>query len=333
MGNTEMTFEPLTLLLAGVALPVAAIALLIERLFGYPNGVQAWLGHPVEWMGSIIGWLDRTLNTGDTRKLRGVLALLTITVITLAITVPIALALRTHENGWIGEALLASTLLSQKSLEDHVRAVEAGLKNSIKAGREAVSHIIGRDPKALDASGVSKGALECLAENMSDGVLAPVFWMLIAGLPGIALYKAINTADSMIGYKSDKYFEFGWASAKADDVANLIPARFTGWLIALAAGFSSKLSGRNAVRAMASTAPNHISPNAGWPEAALAGALDIRLGGPRSYQGRKVDLPWMGDGRPKLKREDIGDGLRLYNTGLNILMALIVIASIMSWTG
>jgi adenosylcobinamide-phosphate synthase len=332
MGNTEMTFEPLALLLAGVALPVAAIALLVERLFGYPNGLQAWLGHPVEWIGTNIGWLDRTLNTGDTRKLRGVLALLFISTITLVITVPVTLALRTHENGWIGEALLASTFLSQKSLEDHVRAVEVGLKNSLKAGREAVSHIIGRDPKVLDASGVTKGALESLAENMSDGVLAPLFWILIAGLPGIALYKAINTADSMIGYKSEKYLEFGCASAKADDLANLIPARFTAWLIAMAASISSGLSGRNALRSMASTAANHVSPNAGWPEASLAGALDIRLGGPRSYQGRKVDLPWMGDGRTKLTREDIDDGLRLYNKGLNIVMALIVIACIMSWT-
>jgi len=319
------------LLLAAASLPVSAVALLIDRVLGYPNGLQAWLGHPVQWIGAVIAWLDRTLNNGDTRKLRGVLALLTIAAITLAITVPLALLLRTHEHGWIGEALLASTLLSQKSLEDHVRAVADGLTNSLKAGREAVRHIIGRDPETLDASGVTKGALESLAENMSDGVLAPLFWLLIAGLPGAALYKAINTADSMIGYKSDKYQDFGWAAAKVDDLVNLIPARATGWLMALAASLSPGLSGHDAIRAMASTAPNHLSPNAGWPEASLAGALGIRLGGPRSYQGRKADLAWMGAGREKLKRDDIGEGLRLYNTGLNVITAVIVVACIMSW--
>jgi adenosylcobinamide-phosphate synthase len=326
-----MTFEPMTLLLAATALPIAAIALLVERLFGYPNGPQAWIGHPVEWIGTLIGALDRGLNKSDNRKMRGSLALLIVMGVTLALTVPLTLYLRSFESGWIGEALLASTLLSQKSLEDHVRAVGDGLGKSLKAGRDAVSRIIGRDPKALDESGVTKGALESLAENMSDGVLAPLFWLLLTGLPGIALYKAINTADSMIGYKSDKYLDFGWASAKLDDLVNLIPARFTGWLIALAATLSSGMSGGRALRAMASCAPNHLSPNAGWPEASLAGALQIRLGGPRSYQGRKVVLAWMGDGREKLGRDDIGEGLRLYNTGLNIITALVILACLMAW--
>ncbi|MHA1164030.1 MAG: adenosylcobinamide-phosphate synthase CbiB [Alphaproteobacteria bacterium] len=320
-----MIFEPLELLLAGGALPVAAAALLVERLFGYPNGPQAWIGHPVQWMGALIGALDRWLNTGGARKARGSLALFCVVAIILALTVPLTHFLRGQTSGWIGEALLASTLLSQKSLEDHVCAVADGLKQSLKAGREAVSHIIGRDPDTLDESGVTKGALESLAENMSDGVFAPLFWLLIAGLPGIALYKAINTADSMIGYKSGKYREFGWASARVDDLVNLIPARLTGWLIALAAALSRGFSGRGALRAMASDARKHLSPNAGWPEAAFAGALGIRLGGPRSYQGRKADLAWMGDGRTKLGAEDIGNGLRLYNTGLNIVTALVIL--------
>jgi adenosylcobinamide-phosphate synthase len=326
-----MNFDLSMLLLAAGSLPVAASALLIERLFGYPNGPQAWIGHPIQWMGALIGMLDRGLNTGDARMLRGVMALFSVVVIILALTVPLTLFLRGFESGWIGEALLASTLLSQKSLEDHVRAVANSLEHSLKAGREAVSHIVGRDPKALDASGVTKGALESLAENMSDGVIAPLFWLLIAGLPGLALYKAINTADSMIGHRCDKYREFGWASARVDDVLNLIPARLTGWLIALAAAVSAGMSGRGAVRAMVRDALGHLSPNAGWPEASLAGALGIRLGGPRSYQGRKADLAWMGDGRTKLERDDIGDGLRLYNTGLNIVTALVVIACIISW--
>ncbi len=327
-----MNITPFELLLAGSALPVAAVALLVERLFGYPNGLQAWVGHPVQWMGALIGTLDHTLNNGEARRPRGLLALLILVVITLALCVPLTLFLRGYENGWIGEALLASTLLSQKSLEDHVRAVADGLKQNLKTGREAVSHIIGRDPDTLDESGVSKGALESLAENMSDGVLAPLFWLLIAGLPGIALYKAINTADSMIGYKSDKYRDFGWAAARIDDLVNLIPARLTGYLIALAASLSSKHSGREALRAMGRDAPTHLSPNAGWPEAALAGALAIRLGGARSYQGRRVDLPTMGDGRGKIERQDIEQALKIYNTGLNILTGLVILACIINWS-
>ncbi len=327
-----MNFDPVNLLLATAALPVAAAALLIERLFGYPDGPQAWIGHPVQWMGALITRLERSLNLGDARRLSGLLELFIVIGVTLILTVPLTLFLRRHASGWIVEALLASTLLSQKSLEDHVRAVADGLGKSLKAGRDAVAHIIGRDTGTLDESGVTRGALESLAENMSDGVLAPLFWLLVAGLPGAALYKAINTADSLIGYKSDIYHDFGWASARLDDLVNLVPARATGWLIALAAGMSPVFSGRGALRAMASHAPNHSSPNAGWPEASLAGALDIRLGGPRSYQGRKADLAWMGDGRTKLKADDIGDALRLYNTGLNITTALIVIACIMTWT-
>lgn len=327
-----MNFDPFVLLQAGGALPVAAAALLVERLFGYPNGLQAWVGHPVQWMGALIGFLDRILNTGETRKQRGLLALLMLAGSTLLITVPLTLFLRGHASGWIGEALLASTLLSQKSLEDHVRAVADGLKHSLKAGRDAVRHIIGRDPDSLDESGVAKGALESLAENMSDGVLAPLFWLLLAGLPGIALYKAINTADSMIGYKSDKYRDFGWASARVDDLINLIPARLTGFLIALAACLSPGISGRRVLSIMRRDAVTHLSPNAGWPEAALAGALGIQLGGKRSYQGHEVDLPTMGDGREIVEREDIELGLRLYNTGLNILIALVILASIILWT-
>lgn len=326
-----MIFDPALLLLSAGALPVAAAALLIDRLFGYPNGLQAWIGHPVEWTGALMAMLDRRLNTGDARKARGLLALFLVAFATLMVTLPVTAALRGHESGWLVEALLASTLLSQKSLEDHVRAVADALKQNLKAGRRAVSHIIGRDCAALDESGVTKGALESLAENMSDGAIAPLFWLLVAGLPGAALYKAINTADSMIGYKSDRYRAFGWASARADDLVNLVPSRLTGWLIALAAALSSGVSGRGAVGAMARDARNHLSPNAGWPEAAMAGALGIRLGGARSYEGRKTDLPWMGNGREKLRRDDIGDGLRLYNSGLNITAVLVVSACIFMW--
>ncbi len=313
-------------------LAIAAVALLIERLLGYPNGLQHWIGHPVEWMGKLIGWLDRFFNDPPTDRIRGVSALLMLLAITLAVTLPITHYLRSTESGWIVEALLASTLLSQKSLEDHVRAVADGLSTSLEEGREAVRHIVGRDPQRLDASGVAKGAIESLSENMSDGVTAPLFWLLIGGLPGIALYKAINTADSMIGHKTDQYFDFGWPAARLDDLVNLIPARMTGWVIAAAGALTGGTSGADAVRTMARDAPQHVSPNAGWPEAAMAGALGISLGGPRSYDGRKVDLAWMGNGRQKLAARDIKDALRLYNSGLNVLTALVVVGCVISWT-
>jgi adenosylcobinamide-phosphate synthase len=326
-----MTMMPEALILTTISLSVGALALLLERLFGYSKGLQALIGHPVEWMGVGIGWLDQLLNQGKHLKLRGLIAMFALLAATSALTLPVAFFLRGFDYGWIGEALLASTLMSQKSLHDHVRAVKDGLNLSLDAGRDAVSHIVGRDPDTLDESGVTKAALESLAENMSDGVIAPLFWLLIAGLPGVALYKAINTADSMIGYRSDKYRDFGWAAARVDDFVNLVPARITGMLIALAAGPSSGMSGNRALRAIARYARGHVSPNAGWPEAALAGALGIALGGPRSYQGREIDLAWMGDGRTELTPNDIEIGLSLYRTGLNITVVIVVIAAVMTW--
>jgi adenosylcobinamide-phosphate synthase len=190
-----------------------------------------------------------------------------------------------------------------------------------------VSAIVGRDPAHLDESGIAKAALESLAENASDGVVAPVFWFAIAGLPGIALYKAINTADSMIGHKSQRYLKFGWAAARLDDLVNLPCSRLSGLLFVAAAGLTNSDSGRAAFTAMMRDAGKHVSPNAGWPEAALAGALGIRLGGPRSYDGRTVDLATMGEGRSQLEANDIRRGLRLYGRALTLLaVAMIVVA-------
>lgn len=326
-----MTLDPGLFLLAAVSFPIAAVAMLIERLLGYPNGCQDWFGHPIEWIGRLVASQDAALNAGDNRKMKGVIALGVVIALTVIATVPLTLWLRGLENGWVFEALLASAFLSQKSLEDHVRAVADGLDKSLAAGRKAVSRIIGRDPKKLDRSDIAKGAIESLAENMSDGVVAPLFWLIIAGLPGIAIYKAVNTADSMIGYRSDRYREFGWASARLDDVLNLVPARFTGWLVAASAALHPSRSGRKAVATMARDAKKHVSPNAGWPEAAMAGALGVRLGGPRSYDGKKVELAAMGDGKDKLDAKDIRGGLGLYATGLNILTGITIIACITSW--
>ncbi len=203
-------------------------------------------------------------------------------------------------------------LIAQKSLKDHVVAVYDGLGRSLAEGRQKVSMIVGRDPAQLDEAGVSKAALESLAENASDGIVAPVLWYALLGLPGIAMYKAINTADSMIGHRNEKYQWFGWAAARLDDVVNLPASRLTGYLFAAAEPSRFK----DIVKVMRRDAPRHQSPNAGWPEAAMAAALGLRFGGPRSYNGEMVDLPYMGDGRDSITRDDIQRGLRVLSRAM-----------------
>jgi adenosylcobinamide-phosphate synthase len=218
--------------------------------------------------------------------------------------------------GWIVEALIATSLIAQKSMRDHVMAVYRGLSTSLADGRSAVTHIVGRDSARLDASGVSRAALESLAENTSDGIVAPVFWYALFGLPGIAIYKAANTADSMIGRKSDRHLHFGWAAARFDDLINLPCSRLTGLLFAATQG---KRFG-SIVEIMRRDAPKHQSPNAGWPESALAAALEIRLGGPRFYGGERLNLAWMGEGRSDLNLTDIKRGLKVYGRAMTLFL-------------
>jgi len=305
-----------------------ALALLIERFAGYPEMLSRRIGHPVEWIGQFIAWLDARFNPEGKpgSRMAGVIALLASLLVTASLAVAVALLLRKLPYGWIAEAIIATPFLAQKSLGDHVRAVADGLDTSLEQGRVAVSRIVGRDPQALDRSGVSRAALESLGENSSDGIVAPAFWFALFGLPGIVLYKAINTADSMIGHKSPRYLSFGWAAARLDDLVNLPCSRLTGLFFALAA---SGENSRAAFVAMARDAHRHVSPNAGWPEAALAGALGLRLGGPRSYGGRHVDLAAMGDGRSDLAAGDIRDGLRLYSRALSLLTALCVALAVL----
>lgn len=307
---------------------VTALALLIERLVGYPDTLHRRIGHPVEWIGRFIAWLDRRFNPPErpASRLAGVLALLALLLVTGGMAIAVTLLLRSLPFGWLAEALLATTFLAQKSLRDHVQAVADGLAVSLDDGRRAVSRIVGRDPQALDRSGVSRAALESLAENASDGIVAPAFWLIIGGLPGIVLYKAINTADSMIGHKSPRHLSFGWAAARLDDLVNIPGARITGLLFALAAGSGRK----DAFTAMYRDADRHVSPNAGWPEAALAGALAIRLGGRRSYGGREVDLATMGDGKDELDQVDIARGLSLYGRALTILTVCVVLLALLT---
>jgi adenosylcobinamide-phosphate synthase len=308
-----------------------ALALLIERFAGYPEFFSRQIGHPVEWIGWLILWLDARLNPQikPGSRLTGAVALLALLLVTGSLAVAVALLLRKLPYGWIAEAIIATPFLAQKSLGDHVRAVADGLDASLEQGRAAVARIVGRDPQALDRSGVSRAALESLSENASDGIVAPAFWFALLGLPGIILYKVINTADSMIGHKSPRYLSFGWAAARLDDLVNLPGSRLTGLIFALAAAFSSRERAKAAFVAMARDAHRHVSPNAGWPESALAGALGLRLGGPRSYGGRPVDLATMGDGRSDLDAGDIRDGLKLYSRALSLLTALCVALAVL----
>lgn len=314
---------------------LAPLALLIERLVGYPPFLLRFIRHPVIWMGGLIAFLESRLNhpddLGAERRRSGILALVILLVATLAIASLIRWGLWQVPFGWIVEAVFAATLFAQKELGRAVRAVADGLDRSLADGRRAVSHIVGRDPETLDAPGVSRAAIESLAESSSDGVVAPLFWLILFGLPGIATYKAINTADSMIGHLDDRYREFGWASAKLDDIVNWIPARLTALLLAAAAFFVKGADPEAAWRTALRDAKKHASPNAGWPEAAMAGALGFSLGGPRSYNGKVVDLPAFGDGRTDLGPKDIHRGLQLYGAMLTIVFVMSLAVALMVW--
>lgn len=312
----------------------AALALLVERLFGYPKPLYDKIGHPVEWFGTVLKKLEALLYDPQAEpmqaRIRGLAVLLALLLIVTIPAVFVASILSTLKFGWIVEALLATALIAQHSLYEHVSAVGKGLDTSLNEGRKAVARIVGRDPATLDESGVVKGALESLAENASDGIVAPVLWYALLGLPGIVAYKAINTADSMIGHKSERYIYFGWAAARLDDLINLPASRLTGFLFAAAAAWNDQERGKLAVLAMWRDAPKHQSPNAGWPESALAASLGVKFGGPRSYEGARVDLPWMGEGRETLNRDDIRKGLRLYGTAMTFLLFLAVFLALLS---
>jgi adenosylcobinamide-phosphate synthase len=280
-------------------LAILLLALLLDALFGEPAWLYARVPHPVVLFGRLIGALDRRLNREgrgfDERRRRGVLALACLVAATAGPAWVLSGILESVPLGWLAEAALASTLIAQRSLHDHVAAVAEGLeRGGLEAGRRAVSMIVGRDPQSLDESGVARAAVESCAENFSDGVVAPAFWFALLGLPGIVLYKAVNTADSMIGHRTPRHEAFGWAAARTDDLLNLIPARLSAMLIALAAlATRGKAQAEAALAAVRADARHHRSPNAGWPEAAMAGALGIALAGPRRYAGTLVEDRWM----------------------------------------
>ncbi|WP_431856514.1 adenosylcobinamide-phosphate synthase CbiB [Azospirillum sp.] len=312
---------------------VLAAALVIEAVAGYPDAVFAAIRHPVMWIGALIDRLDRMLNHDDApgwqRKLAGVLALGVLLTIVGAAASLVAGLCRALPLGWLWEAALASTLLAQRSLHDHVAAVATALRTGgLAAGREAVGRIVGRNPATLDEPAVARAAIESLAENFSDGVVAPAFWLLVGGLPGIALYKAANTADSMIGHRTPRHEAFGWAAARFDDLVNLPGSRLAALLLAAAAFFTDGASPQQAWASVRADAGRHRSPNAGWPEAAMAGALDLRLGGPRTYGGTRIMDAWLGAGRTAATDRDIDRALTLYRNACLVLAGAAVVLAL-----
>ncbi|MEZ2330597.1 adenosylcobinamide-phosphate synthase CbiB [Mesorhizobium sp. RCC_202] len=313
---------------------IAFLSLIVERVLGYPDWLVNAIGHPVTWIGRLISFLDRRLNratdSDEARRRQGVRALLVI------VLVPAAIGLALHvllwlifPTGLVIAAILGSSLLSQKSLAEHVEAVADALETGgLTLGRIAVSRIVGRDPEKLDKAGVARAAIESLAENFSDGIVAPAFWTGIGGLAGGAAYKAANTADSMIGHRTPQYEAFGRAAARFDDWINLPAARLTGLLIVLAAFFVPGAEPRAAWQVMRRDAKKHRSPNAGWPEAAMAGALGLSLAGPRSYGGELVEDAHMGEGgRREAESTDIRQALKLYRVADWLLIGLFAVLS------
>jgi adenosylcobinamide-phosphate synthase len=300
--------------------------MVIELCAGYPQALLRAVGHPATWIGRLIGALDRLLNrdTADAywRRGAGIVAILLLLGIVGAIAFIVERELLRLPFGLIAVAVAAGTLIAQRSLHRHVADVADALeRDSLTAGRVAVAKIVGRDTDALDAAGVARAAIESLAENFSDAVVAPVLWMAIAGLPGAALYKAINTADSMIGHRTPRYEAFGWAAARLDDLANLPASRLSALLLVAAAALNKTAAA--AWRAVVRDAARHRSPNAGYPEAAMAGALGLSLAGPRVYGGVTIDDATMGNGRPDATAADIRRALILYRYADAILIALI----------
>jgi adenosylcobinamide-phosphate synthase len=302
--------------------------MMIELCAGYPQALSHAIGHPVTWIGRLIAALDRLLNrdTADAYRRRGagIVAILLLLGIVGAIAFVVERELLRLPFGLIAVAVVASTLIAQRSLHQHVADVATALEQGgVIAGRAAVAKIVGRDVGALDAAGVARAAIESLAENFSDAVVAPVLWMAIAGLPGAALYKAINTADSMIGHHTPRHEAFGWAAAKLDDLVNLPASRLSALLLVAAAMLSKNAAAAAAWRAVLRDASRHRSPNAGYPEAAMAGALGLSLAGPRVYGGVIIDDATMGDGRRDATAADIRRALRLYRYADAILIALV----------
>jgi adenosylcobinamide-phosphate synthase len=303
------------------------VALLFDALIGDPDWLWKRLPHPVVTIGRGLAWYERIFNRAHWpqrwRRVAGIVVVVVITVVSFALGACIEILLGAVPGGLIALGLVASTLIAQRGLCQHVARVSAAFGDSgLVTARKAVGQIVGRDPESLDRSGVCRAAIESCAENFSDGVVAPVFWLALLGLPGLIAYKAINTADSMIGHRSARYADFGWAAARLDDLVNLVPARLAGVLLALAAPIA-RGSITSAFAIMRRDARKHRSPNAGWPESAMAGALNLALAGPRRYPEGVVDDPYLNAaGRLEATPADIIRALRIMSVACMLQGAL-----------
>ena len=311
----------------GASVLVLVAALALDALFGEMALLLRNALHPVVAIGRVVAVLDRRLNRPErgeaARFWRGVFTAASVALLAGGFGGLVAALAAGVPGGWLIEALLVAILLAQRSLFEHVAAVAKGLRrDGLAGGRAAIRHLVSRDPASLDEPGIARAALESLAENFADAVVAPVFWYAILGLPGICACKAINTADSMIGYRTNKYRAFGRAAARLDDAANWIPARLAALVTVIAAALTGN-DARRAVRVIRRDAKTHASPNAGWPEAAFAGALGLALGGPRTYPGEGTREHWIGgDGKRRYGPKAIGRGLRLFVVACAVNAAL-----------
>jgi adenosylcobinamide-phosphate synthase len=315
---------------------LALLAVVIEAVVGYPDRIYRAIGHPVTWIARVITWADTAWNSdGDSdtqRRLQGLALLLTLAagcLLTGLLLWQVPHHLLPSGMAFAICAMLASSLLAQRSLESHVIAVADALETGgLEAGRRTVAMIVGRDTDGLDEAGVSRAAIESLAESFSDGVVAPLFWLALLGLPASLAYKAINTADSMIGHRTERHLQFGWAAARADDFVNLPGSRLAALWLGAGALLRPGLSAGAAFATVWRDAGKHDSPNAGWPEAAMAGALGVRLMGPRSYDGEIVDAPWMGNGRSLASARDIRSALALYRVACGLQVGVLALVAV-----
>ena len=314
---------------------VALLAFVVDWWIGEPKWLYRRMSHPIVLMGNAASWAEKTFNPGHVKKgetqsiLLGALGWAILVGGALLIGVLLQIFLSAFFLiGDILTALIAASLLAYKSLAQHVQRVAQGLDQGLGAGREAVSHIVGREVHDLDESGVARASLESLAENFSDGVVAPLFWFIVAGLPGLFVHKMINTLDSMWGYRNQRYEYFGKVAARADDLANWVPARISAGLLVLAAWIDPGSDPSAAWRVASQQASKHRSPNAGWPEGAMAGALNVMLSGPRTYNGQQTSDAYMGPrmGSYRLGGDQIRAGLILYRwAGAWIVVVLLAL--------
>ena len=302
-----------------------AVAVSLDALFGWPDWLVVRIGHPVTWLGRLIGVLDarwnRDTDPPSLRRVGGVAAALVVIVVAAGLGWALQSMMTSAFSHVVIVGILATPFVAGRSLYEHVAAVGRPLlSGDVAAARAAVAMIVGRDPAKLDEAAIARASIESLSENTSDGIVAPLFWGALFGLPGIIGYKAINTLDSMIGHRSERHEDFGWASARIDDIANFVPARLTALLFALVSA-----THKDALACVLRDAGHHRSINAGWPEAAMAGSLAVRLCGPRFYHGQLADEPWLNGGAPDPKADDITRALKLYVRAVVCLAGLLVI--------